>query len=199
MIIAYSDILWFIGAYLIGSIPFGYLIARHFYKVNLLHEGSKNIGATNVVRLCGKIPGALTFIADSTKAGLISFMALMLYDHIIFAFCVGVMSIIGHNFSIFLKFKGGKGVSSSYGVLFVIDWQLTLIALSSWLLCFLYSRISSVSALVSWTITPIFCFFMNKDILIILCCLSLFIFARHYYNIKRLLKGEEHRIKQSSS
>ncbi len=196
---------WFLllfSAYLLGSIPFGLLISKA-KGVDIRSKGSGNIGATNVFRMVGKPWGLLCFALDFGK-GLGSTLALppaladSLLDTPNLALWTGTAAILGHNFPIWLKFKGGKGIATSGGVLAgAAPWAL-LAGLGSWILVMLVSRTVSLSSIIAalavaiagWIAYP-----ENPVLAGILTALGLIAIWRHRSNIQRLLKGEEHRFK----
>ncbi len=185
-------------SYLLGSIPFGLLFARLYSNVDVRTVGSGNIGATNVLRASGKKAAILTLLADCVKglAPVLAFKFLFHDDWLTTASAAA--AVLGHNYPVYLKFKGGKGVATSYGVVLAVAPWLALICLISWLPTALIWRYSSLSALLSFALYPIITF---------LTCdarpqrlLSLFIFGMIYYrhrgNIKRLIAGVEPKIGQ---
>ncbi len=189
------DILWLLGAYLVGSIPFGLLVGYIFGKGDIRKLGSGNIGATNVLRCVGRVAAAIALIGDAGKGAVII---------IIYTLFVGgnlggwilLLCVLGHNFSIWLRFGGGKGVATSFGGLLGID-VLGLILVVVWLFVYVVFRISSLSALVSFGVLPILVIYFGFDFWVGLpfILLSLLIFMKHKGNIGRLLRGEEKRIK----
>ena len=156
-------ILWGIGGYLLGSIPFGMLLCLMFGYGNIRNLGSGNIGATNVLRVTkSKLLALLTVIFDAAKAGVIAFIALKMVDvktimlgnvfcslNVFAALLSGTMAVIGHNFPVWLKFKGGKGVASAFGFLLVTQPIVALSVFAIWLTVAFISRYSSLSAIVA--------------------------------------------------
>jgi Predicted membrane protein len=146
---------FFILVFLIGGIPFGLLISRYWLKIDIRQQGSGNIGMTNVMRVGGKLPGLLTFLLDFGKGALVvllakTFMPSMSIDietQKIFLSLAGVIVVFGHVFSIFLRFKGGKGISTLFGVLAVLHFDIGIFAASVWLAMFLEEHISSLSGI----------------------------------------------------
>ena len=187
-----------LGGYLLGSIPFGLLIARASGQGDIRNIGSGNIGATNVLRTGRKDMALLTLLLDASKAG----VAVLIFHHI-FGFPIGlyagVAALIGHCFPIWLGFKGGKGVATFFGILFAVAWPLGLIAGAIWLVCAFITRISSLSALAAAGIIPIIAF-MSGNVPVALMCavLAIIIYIRHGENIGRILKGTESKIGKKS-
>lgn len=200
-------ILLFIS-FLIGSIPTGLLIAKT-KGIDLRKVGSGNIGATNVLRAVGKEAAILTLIGDVAK-GAISVgvaklsiqLGLDLYDlaflnkEILFEGLMGITSVLGHNFSVFLRFKGGKGVATSLGFLLVYSPYVALFTIMLWLLTAKWSRYSSLGALISFGLLPLSFYILDysKEKIIISVIISILIYIRHISNIKRLISGNESKI-----
>lgn len=187
-----------IGGYLLGSIPFGFLIARASGVGDIRNIGSGNIGATNVLRTGRKGIALLTLLLDAAKAG----VAALIFNHIFgvpIGLFAGAAALIGHCFPIWLKFKGGKGVATFFGILFATAWPLGLIASAIWLGCAFMTRISSLSALAAAGIIPIIAFMTgNIPIALMSVMLAAIIYIRHAENIGRILKGTESKIGKKS-
>jgi len=186
------------GGYLLGSIPFGLLIARASGQGDIRKIGSGNIGATNVLRTGRKDIAFLTLILDAAKAGI----AALIFNHF-FGYPIGLYAgaaaLIGHCFPIWLGFKGGKGVATFYGCLFATAWPIGLIAGVIWLLCAALTRISSLSALAAAGLTPIIAFMMgNIPVAMMAAIMAIIIYIRHTENINRILKGTESKIGKKS-
>ncbi len=186
-----------IFAYLVGAIPFGLLFTRLFSDVDVRSVGSGNIGATNVLRASGKKAAVLTLLADCLKGfGPVMAVHLLFHNDALTAVC-GAASVLGHNFPVFLRFKGGKGVATGYGVILAIAPWLGLICLILWLLAALIWRYSSLAALLSFVSFPVLSIIVTSQPRPF-GFLSLFLFGMIYYrhreNIKRLIAGTEPRI-----
>lgn len=180
-----------IAGYLIGSIPFGLLIARSMGLGNLRKIGSGNIGATNVLRTGNKSAAAATLILDMGK-GAVAVLAARYFFGETAALFAGAGAFLGHIFPIWLGFRGGKGVATFLGVVLAVNWQVGLIACACWLISAYLGRISSLSALVSSLITPIWLFLMSGPAAATLGILLAFlIWVKHHENIARLLCGRE--------
>jgi len=183
-----------IGGYLLGSIPFGLLIARASGQGDIRKIGSGNIGATNVLRTGRKDIALITLILDAAKAG----VAVLLFNHVFgtpIGLFAGVAALIGHCFPVWLGFKGGKGVATFFGCLFATAWPIGLIAGGIWLVCAFLTRISSLSALAAAGTAPLIAFFMGyRNIAIMATVLAVIIYIRHKDNIGRILRGEESKI-----
>lgn len=183
-------------SFIIGSIPFGIIIAKA-KGVDLKKVGSGNIGATNVLRSLGKWPAILTLLGDILKGTLVIAIGRYLEVGAFYEGLMGISAILGHNFSLFLSFTGGKGVATSIGVLIFYIPQVAIITILLWLFVVFISRYSSLGALVSFGLLPFnILIFDDKKKLIIGIMIAILIFIRHRDNIQRLLKGTERRIGQ---
>ena len=183
----------FVGGYFLGSVPFGLFFSHLAGLGDIRKIGSGNIGATNVLRAGNKSTAALTLLADIAK-GFVAVIIFSTYDSMA-PLIAAVSVIIGHNFPIWLKFKGGKGVATTLGVFLAVSWPVGLIACVTWLVSAVIFRISSLSSLLSLLISPFFMYFFENEIQTILAiALTLLAFLRHKANIKRLLKKEEPKI-----
>ena len=185
------DLLIIFFSYLCGSIPFGLVISHIFKKDDPRSIGSKNIGATNVLRTAGVMLGLFTLILDILKGFIAIRITLMLNSDLVGLSMTFV--IIGHIFPIWLKFKGGKGVATFIGVLLAYNFQLFLLFTFTWLLCallFKYSSLSAIIALITNLISTI-AFDLNYIYFMIV---SFLILIKHFSNIQRLLTGNETKI-----
>jgi len=181
-------------SYLLGSIPFGYLLTKFFLKKDIRKIGSGNIGATNVLRAGNKIVGYLTLILDVLKAIIPIIYIKLNYPDLIYVSSLSVF--LGHVFSIWLKFKGGKGVATYVGILFCINYFLGIIFIISWLIIFIISKFSSLGSILSSLVIPIYIFlnsdYNNEYFFVIMFVLILF---THRDNVKRLINKEESKTK----
>ncbi len=193
--IDYTLAFYLILTYLIASIPFGYVIGKIFGK-DITKEGSGNIGATNVARTIGKKAGILVLFLDALKGYLPVYYA---YDYFFYdsraIMLVAVTAVIGHCFSIFLKFNGGKGVATGFGVLLALSPQTALIVFLFWLGVFLVSGYVSLASIMASSISWVVLFFLekDKDLTLGAFIISLIIVIKHSSNIERLIKGTENR------
>jgi acyl phosphate:glycerol-3-phosphate acyltransferase len=198
-----------IGGYLSGSVPYGLIISKIMGAGDIRAAGSGNIGATNVLRVVGKGAAAATLLLDALKGAVPVLVALNLRtsEPQDYAIMTGLAAFFGHLFPVWLKFKGGKGVATMLGILFGIDlyfrleWPLLgLIAVTVWLIMAFAFRYSSLSALIAAATSPIAAWFLaNRQIAEFCLFLAVLVWWRHAANIKRLLKGEESKIRLSSS
>ncbi len=199
-----------ITCYLLGSIPFGLILTKLYGNNDLRNIGSGNIGATNVLRTGNKTLALLTLILDLFKSFIPLFIFFKLYpyetiniflnnliiDEIFLTLIFGYFFVLGHCFPIWLRFKGGKGIATSLGVILSIDFFIGLCLLTIWISVFLIFKISSLSALISSTSFPILIFlnYEKVNLLYLSTLLTTFIFFTHRKNIIRLLKKEEKKI-----
>ncbi len=187
----------FVVCYLIGAIPFGLLFSRLFSSVDVRSVGSGNIGATNVLRASGKKAAVLTLLADCLK-GFLPVLAVQSLFHAdtVTALC-GAATVLGHNFPVYLRFKGGKGVATGYGVILATAPWTGLVCLIAWLLTAILWRYSSLAALVSYAVYPIVTVpspASTKAFGILSLFLFGLIYYRHRENIRRLIAGTEPKI-----
>ncbi len=178
-------------SYLIGSIPFGLIFVRLFNKTDVRLHGSGNIGATNVVRVGGKLIGGLTLVCDGLKGIVAIYASNIIYD--VNPLIIGFVAVYGHIFSIFLSFKGGKGIATYVGVILYVEPIIGLLFLSAWAVLFGLYKISSLSALVAVTISTIalLCTYRNNYEVFAILSVYFFILYKHYPNIQRIIAGQE--------
>lgn len=182
--------------YLIGAIPFGLLFTRWFSDIDVRSVGSGNIGATNVLRAAGKKAALLTLFADCLK-GLLPVLAIRLFFHDDFTSMLsGAAALLGHTFPIYLGFKGGKGVATSFGVALALTPLAALASLITWAVAAFVWRYSSLAALTAFALFPLYTFTLYPSRNLQLLALFLFgmIYAKHRDNIKRLIAGTESKI-----
>ena len=181
-------------SYLLGSIPFGFLLTKLFLNQDIRNIGSGNIGATNVLRTGNKLIGLSTLFLDILKAVIPIIFIKYYFPNFIFLSSLSVF--LGHVFPVWLKFKGGKGVATYVGILFCINYVLGFVFIISWFIIFLLSKYSSLSSLLASFIIPIYHFYLIDDknhfFFIILFIL---IFYTHRENIKRLKNNTESKTK----
>lgn len=197
-----------VGGYLLGSIPFGLVLTRICGLGDIRKIGSGNIGATNVLRTGRKDLALLTVLLDASKAGIAAFVAASLAPaadyvflgnmtqvNVIAGLIAGSAGVVGHNFPVWLKFKGGKGVASTFGFILATNPQIALLALATWLVCAVITRYSSLSAITAAIATPVYAFFLvEPTYTIFYTAIALLVLLRHRANIVRLAKGEESKI-----
>ncbi len=189
-------------SYILGSLPFGLWVGLIWKGVDIRTLGSKNIGATNVLRILGPGPGITVFILDILKGTVFIWVYELLNSNAPFSHkaIIGVTAIIGHTFSMFLKFKGGKGVATTLGVLIGLNPIVAVCGFGSWLIVVLATRYVSLASLVAGVILPIAFWFFPKNpndpnermwTVPIFICIAIFVAIKHKDNIQRLIAGTE--------
>ncbi len=182
-------------AYLLGAMPFGLLVAKS-RGVDIRQHGSGNIGATNVFRVVGKGWGVFTFVLDALKGFVPAYVfpGLACLDPD-WGVLFGILAILGHTFPVFLKFKGGKGVATSAGMLLGVAPEVVGIGFFCWVVCLVFSRIVSLSSILAAVAVAVSVWRMDEGLTvrIALTVLSLLVIWLHRANIKRLMNGTEHR------
>ena len=211
-----NGLLGMVGGYLLGSIPFGLVLCFIAGYGDIRKIGSGNIGATNVLRTGNKPLAALTLILDSSKGAIAVLAAIYLSSitlpdcklidcpaghcppcspdkHAMFGAALG--AVLGHNFPVWLKFKGGKGVATTLGTFLALSWPVGVACCAAWLVSALITRISSLSALIALALAPIFvALFGNPHMIYLVGLISLIGWIRHKDNITRILSGTEPKI-----
>ena len=193
-------------AYLIGSVNFSVILSKKMAGFDLREKGSGNAGTTNVLRTVGKKAAIITLICDILK-GVVAILIAMLVGKIVqgsnaslLVQCAGVAVILGHTFPIFFKFKGGKGVATSLGVLIMSNWQIGLICLVFALILIALTQMVSVGSIAAAILYPVLTLFIPQNYiipgnyLIYSVVLAVIIVFNHRENVKRLLKGTENKI-----
>lgn len=199
----YTDALFILAAYLIGAVPFGLLISKA-KGIDIRKHGSGNIGATNVLRVLGKPLGITTFVLDALKGFGPSFffpkmaasLGMASQNPDLLSVLCGAAAIVGHNFPVFLGFKGGKGVATSAGVLIGIAWQAALIGLGAWIVLFFTFRYVSLASILAALAVGASGWWIYRENLLLPSVLSVFaalIILRHRTNMARLMNGTESR------
>jgi glycerol-3-phosphate acyltransferase PlsY len=186
-----------VGGYLLGSIPFGMIATRLGGAGDIRKIGSGNIGATNVLRSGRKDLAAITLIGDAGKGVVAVLLARWLTnDNAAAVALAGGAAFVGHLFPVWLKFNGGKGVATFYGVLLTAAWPVGVLAALTWLAMAALFRISSLAALTAAVLAPLFAFATDQPYPMVLLSafMAVLIYIRHHQNISRLLKGQEPKI-----
>lgn len=202
-------LIFFLVAYIIGSIPFGLLLTKVFVKKDIRTIGSGNIGTTNVLRTGNKLLALATLIFDLSKGlSVVYLISLMTYatspanEKFLDTFLLvtnplifGLFAVLGHCYPVWLKFKGGKGFATALGVFLAAVPYAGLAACGAWLVTAFAFKYSSLAALVAVAVAPVVTFFVYGATPAGICALiTLLVFWRHRENIKRLMKGEESKI-----
>ena len=181
-------------SYLMGSIPFGFLLTKFILKKDIREIGSGNIGATNALRTGNKLIGYSTLVLDILKAVAPIFYVKFNFPEYIYV--ASLCAFLGHVFPIWLKFKGGKGVATYLGILFALKISLGLIFIITWLIVFVISKFSSLSSLAASISIPIYLLILAQfDQVIFFTIMFVLIFFTHRENIKRLKNNEETKTK----
>jgi len=191
-----NSVAWIIGAYLLGSIPTGLLLGR-LYGIDVRKEGSGNIGATNLYRTVGRKVGVITLIGDCLKGMLPVLLAWKLGMGEPVQAWIGLAAFCGHVFSIFLLFKGGKGVATALGVYLALAPLAVLGALAVFVILVAIWRYISLGSVVAAATMPVIIIFRphSTELLVATALISTIVIIKHHTNIKRLLDGSENRFR----
>lgn len=189
------EVLILLFCYVLGAIPNGLIFGKLIWKKDLRQYGSHNIGATNAWRVIGAKAGILIFLLDFLKGALSVMLAEIVFDDALIMIVAGLLAIIGHSFSIFLKLRGGKGVATGLGVIAMLMPKVTAIVFLLWLIFFAVTRYVSVASIAAATATPILAFAFDEptEFIVLGLAAAVFIIFRHKENISRLKKGRENR------
>ena len=199
------NIIFYILAYLVGSIPFGLLLAKKYAGVNVQESGSKSIGATNVLRVVkqtnpslAKKLGIATVLLDAIKGAIVILIAMAYGMSMETLWAIAVISVLGHCYSVYLSFEGGKGVATGLGVFLVLIPIPTIIGALVWGFCAKVLKISSISSLLGLIAVVISAIIFNDGLTIgsnaPMYIITFIIFYKHIPNIVRLVKGEEGKV-----
>lgn len=194
------DILFILCSYLLGSIPFGFIIYYLSEKKDIRKEGSGNIGATNVFRSKGKTAGFITLILDILKGFIPVFIGLKVFDYPVVALLGGCAAVFGHMFPVFLKFRGGKGVATLAGVVLAFSLPAFLVLVSVFLLTLIGTKYVSAGSLAGVTALFFFTLFTQiVEISMIVFILTVLVFVKHRSNLKRIRSGTENKLRLSKN
>lgn len=188
-------------SYVLGSIPNGLLLGKGIWGVDLRQHGSGNIGATNAWRTIGKAGGFSIFFLDMLKGAISAYLGLHLGGSELAGIICGLLAIVGHSWSIFLGFKGGKGVATGLGVIATLMPWVTIIVFLVWLAIVKATGYVSLGSIVAAVLVPVLALFMglHTDFLVLGLIAAVFIVYRHKSNIGRLLNGTESKIKSGGN
>jgi glycerol-3-phosphate acyltransferase PlsY len=200
-----ENLLFYLTAYLLGGVPFGYLLAKHYAGINVREYGSGNIGATNVLRVLkehkpesAKKLGAITLAFDALKGVVVILIGKMLGVSIETQYAIAIFAVIGHCFSPFLKFEGGKGVATTAGVMLVLLPIEAIIGLVVWGLMAKFVKISSISSLTGILIGMASSYFIHPNLFggshAPLVIMGIIVFYKHIPNLIRLFQGKEKKV-----
>jgi glycerol-3-phosphate acyltransferase PlsY len=194
-----------VAAYLLGSIPVGYLLVRLFRRQDIRTVGSGNIGATNVLRSEGKALGAATFILDVVKGAAAVLLGALVAAPLLPAIpprnveaLAALFAVLGHMFPVWLKFRGGKGVATGFGVFLVAAPWAALSSITLFAIIFAITRYVSLGSIIGAASFPVFAWFMVRGdrpafFIVVQAIVALLIIVKHHPNIRRLVAGNEHR------
>ena len=191
-----TPLLCALGGYLAGSIPFAVIVSRILSLPDPRTYGSKNIGATNVLRSGNRLAAALTLAGDASKGWIAVLVARILGMGDELLAVVGFFAFLGHVFPVWLRFRGGKGVATAAGVLIAFDWRVGLATIVAWLAVAAISRYSSLGAIVAALLAPAAAWYFlgAGPFLWAVAAMSVLVIVRHQTNIRKLVRGEETRI-----
>ena len=189
-----------VGGYLLGSIPFGLVVAKSFGTVDPRTAGSRNIGFTNVLRLSGKTAGVLTLAGDMGKGWLVAWVAARMFDREAVVAAIALTPIVGHLYSVFLGFGGGKGVATAMGAVLGMAPSVGVVVILVWLATVAVWRYSSGAALAAFGALPVVSLLLGRSWMLVLfsVVVSSLIVFRHRENVVRLCRGTEPRIGYAS-
>jgi len=192
-----SYLITILASYLLGSIPSGLLIGKWLRGVDIRQLGSKNIGATNAFRILGPWPAFWVFFLDALKGMAGVYLGQILIGETLGLLAGGIAAIAGHNWSLFLGFKGGRGVATGLGVILILAPKVTLIVFLVWVAIVYFTRYVSLGSIIAAVLTPICMWFFDvkTEILIFGIFAAAFVIVKHRPNIERLLRGEELKVK----
>jgi glycerol-3-phosphate acyltransferase PlsY len=187
------------GAYLLGSVSSAVLITRMFLRTDIREQGSGNPGTTNVLRVAGNKAAAIVFIFDVLKGAVPVYTGFLLgYEPIVLSI-IAVSACVGHMYPVFFKFKGGKGVATALGAMMPLNGWLALCLLSTWLAVFAISRFSSLAAITTLLLAPVYTYLFKPEYTIAVAILCVLIIGKHKSNIVRLLSKQEHKINKPAN
>jgi len=192
-----TDLLLIFTAYLLGSISSAIIVCRLLNLPDPRGQGSGNPGATNVMRIGGKKAAAITLVGDMLKGLIPVLIAKFLGASIAIQALVAVAAFLGHLYPVFFSFRGGKGVATALGVLLGLHWPVGLLTIATWLVIAKLFKISSLAALLSILITPLYIWLLipERSLMIAMLFMGTLLFWRHRTNIRDLLAGSEGKIK----
>src|SRR5699024_4644486 len=188
-------IIFIILAYILGSIPSALVVGKIRFNIDIREHGSGNLGATNAFRVLGVKAGIIVTVADILKGTLATVLPL-LFNVDVYQLLIGIFAVIGHTYPIFAKFKGGKAVATSAGIILGMYPLLFVIMISTFLIMLYFSKYVSLSSMVTGLVTIVVSiFYQDIGLIIVISLLTLFVIYRHRENIKRIKNGTDHKIK----
>lgn len=183
-----------IFAYLCGSLSGALIISKLMHLPNPLQHGSHNPGATNMLRVSGAIPALLVLVFDMLKGMIPVWLSYYLGISPFYLGIIAICACLGHIYPCFFHFQGGKGVATAFGTMAAIGWDFTGLFSVTWVLAVLISGYSSVGAIISFLLAPLYVWYFKPELTMPVAMLSCLILARHASNMQRLFKGEEPKI-----
>jgi glycerol-3-phosphate acyltransferase PlsY len=190
-------VFYIVGAYLLGSVSSAVLVTRLFLNTDIREQGSGNPGTTNVLRTVGKKAAAAVFIFDVLKGAVPVYIGFLLGLQPLVLSVIALSACVGHMYPIFFAFKGGKGVATALGAIMPLNGYLALCLLGTWLTIFVITRISSVAAITTLVIAPIYAYLFKPEYTLAVAILCTLIIVKHQSNIQRLLSKKERKISRS--
>ncbi|WP_099158205.1 glycerol-3-phosphate 1-O-acyltransferase PlsY [Virgibacillus ndiopensis] len=188
-------ILFAIIAYVLGSIPSALIVGKVGFKIDIREHGSGNLGATNTFRVLGIKAGIIVTLADILK-GTVATLIPLLFDADVYRLVIGLFAVLGHTYPLFAKFKGGKAVATSGGIIFGVNPLLFLVMIVTFVLTLYVSKYVSLSSMITGVVSAIVAMlFKDVGLIIVISALTIFVFYRHKENIKRIKNGTEPKIK----
>ncbi|MFD1347695.1 glycerol-3-phosphate 1-O-acyltransferase PlsY [Oceanobacillus caeni] len=182
-------------AYVLGSIPSALIVGKLGFQIDIREHGSGNLGATNTFRVLGKKAGIIVTLSDILK-GTIAVLIPLFFDAEINRLIIGIFAVIGHTYPLFAKFKGGKAVATSAGIILGINPLLFIIMVTTFLITLYISKYVSLSSMITGVVTILVSiFFKDIGLIIVISILTIFVFYRHRENLKRIKNGTEPKIK----
>jgi len=195
------DLAVFAVAYLVGSVPFSYIFAKMIKGVDITKVGSRNMGATNVLRTAGPLPAAFAFAGDFLKAVLFLLVLIRFFPAISreTLLVAAVVVVLGHDFSVLAGFKGGKGVATTFGVVFVLSWPVALVESGIWFVVMVLRNTVSLASVAVFATLPVAALLLRQPpkLVLIYTLLAVLGIVRHVANIRRLRAGEEPKLEWS--
>ena len=187
--------------YIFGSIPSGLVLVKMVCGIDIREYGSKNIGTTNVFRTVGGRMASIVLVADVVKGILAVLLVRYLFDsNLHLELFTAISALLGHNYSMFLGFKGGRGVATGLGLILLFMPDVCIFSFTVWLVIVFVTRYVSLGSIVGAFITPIVAYYRGYPLELVLFAMAacVFVIVRHYENMKRLIAGTESKIKQGS-
>lgn len=188
-------VLFALIAYLLGSIPSALIVGKIGYNLDIREHGSGNLGATNTFRTLGMKAGSIVTVADILKGTIATIIPFLLFDSDVYPLIIGVFAVIGHTYPLFAKFKGGKAVATSSGIILGVSPLLFIIMITAFIITLYISKYVSLSSMITGLISVIISFFLkDTGLIIMVSLLTIFVFYRHIENIKRIINKTEPKI-----